>query len=297
MDPDKLTLRTDYWEDRNAKAAFCDLLVQVFGLDLARWDAAGYWDRDFRPFTLFDADGRAVASACLYSQHLVVDGGSVTAGQVSSVATREDWRMRGLARRVVTEALAWSEQAGHSFQYLFADDAALHLYRSLGFEPREERVHYVDVGGRAPVSGARCLDPEDEGDRAAIFRLACARTPASRRLGALGERLLMFHVIGPLRKAVWHIEPLGVLVLAHREGGVLTLLDVVGPRVPTLAELYPFLAAPGDRRVVVRFEPDALGDLAAIGSAGTEVLRGNNLHLRGAFPLVGPVVFPRTAQA
>lgn len=180
MDPRTLTLRTDYWDDRDAKAAFCALIGEVFRLDLSRWDGAGFWDRDYRPFTLFDTDGRAAASACLYSMRLIVDGVACTAGQVSGVATRTEWRRLGLARRVVSEALAWSAKAGHPFQYLFADEAAFPLYHGLGFEPREERIHRVDVRGSGAIRGARRLDMDDPSDRAFVFRQACARFAAPR---------------------------------------------------------------------------------------------------------------------
>ena len=292
-----LTMRDGYWHDGQAKAAFCRLVRDTFGLDFSAWDTAGYWDERYHPFTLFDRDGEAVSSVCLYAMDLVVDGRRQLAGQLSAVATRPAWRRRGLAQRLAQEALQWSARQGHGFQYLFSDDEARPLYRRLGFVAVEEQVTAIDLVGRDPVPGARRLDPAHAVDLALLHRLACERVPVSEKLGVLNDRLVMFYALGPLRDAPWYIEPLDVVVLGSRNAGVLTILDVIGRRIPTLAELYPFIADRLDVRIVVRFEPDKLGDLPALGRVGVQPLTGNNLHVRGDFPLRRPVVFPLTAQA
>ena len=71
----------------------------------------------------------AVASYCeLFSR----DG----TGQIESVMTLEPFRGRGLAKAIVTRALAESRAAGHDFTFLVAeaDDWPKALYRRLGFE-------------------------------------------------------------------------------------------------------------------------------------------------------------------
>jgi len=292
-----LTMREGYWHDARAKAAFCRLIRDTFGLDFSAWDTAGYWDDRYCPFTWFDRDGEAVSSVCLYTMNLVVDGRRQVAGQLSAVATRPVWRRRGLAQRLAEEALQRSAGQGHAFQYLFSDDEARSFYRRLGFVAVEEQVTAIDLIGRDPLPGARRLDPAHAVDLALIHRLARERAPVSGKLGVLNDRLVMFYALGPLRDAPWHVEPLDVVVLGSRNAGVLTIFDVIGRRIPALAELYPFLADRLDVRIVVRFEPDQLGDLHALGCVGVQPLTGNNLHVRSDFPLRGPVVFPLTAQA
>ncbi len=74
------------------------------------------------------ADGR-IASYC----ELFSDG---TTGQIESVMTLEEFRRRGLAKAIVTHALAESRAAGHDFTFLLAEaeDWPKELYRKLGFE-------------------------------------------------------------------------------------------------------------------------------------------------------------------
>lgn len=99
-----LVVRTAYWHDAGPRAAFKALIRDVFGLDFSAWEAAGYWDEDYVPFTLFDGE-RAVASVCTYLMDAVVDGRAHPLVQVSGVATRPEWRRRGLSRQLLDAGL------------------------------------------------------------------------------------------------------------------------------------------------------------------------------------------------
>jgi ribosomal protein S18 acetylase RimI-like enzyme len=57
-------------------------------------------------------------------------------GQIESVMTLERFRGRGLAKAIVTRALAESRAAGHDFTFLLAEaeDWPKELYRKLGFD-------------------------------------------------------------------------------------------------------------------------------------------------------------------
>lgn len=88
--PGGLLFRTAYWDDPPAQAAFRELAREIFDLDFTAWADAGCWDHDYRPFSYFDSRGRVVASVCLYSMQLIVEGRPVLAGQFSAVATRPE---------------------------------------------------------------------------------------------------------------------------------------------------------------------------------------------------------------
>lgn len=294
-----LRLRTAYWGDATAKSAFRALAREVFDLDFGAWESSGYWTDRYRPFTYFDDRGCAVANVCVNEMSLVVEGRPVRAAQFSTVATSPEWRRQGLARALVREALAWIGGEGFDFSYLFASEEALPLYRSFGFVPTEETLPVLRLARTfpAPREGAVPLDMECAADRGRLHRLALAREPVSRRIGSLDDSIFMFHATGPLRKAISYLPEHDVAVLWEREGAVLTLRDVVGPRVPPLREWLPILAQASDREVVFRFEPDKMGAFDEFGSLERRPWRENNLHVRGTLPAEGPFVFPLTAQA
>lgn len=294
-----LRYRTDYWDDPMAKTAFRAFARDLFQLDFTAWDEAGCWDHDYRPFSFLDSGGRVIASVCLYSMRLVVEGQPVLAGQLSAVATRPEWRRRGLALDLAQRALAWASARGHVFFYLFANDDALPFYARLGFAPVREEITRVALRTAPPPprAGTRLLDCDNVADLTLLRRLAAGRGPVSQRLGVLNERLLLFHALVPHRQSLICVTPLDTVVLASRAGGVLTIHDLVSPHPPPLAAVLPWVAQPGDRAVELRFEPDRLGDLAALGTVTRRPFLGNNLHTRGPFPFAGPILFPATAQA
>ena len=59
-----LDYRTDYWEDRRARAEFQSFIREIHGLDFRLWEEMGCWDPLYRPFSFFEGD-RLVASTCL----------------------------------------------------------------------------------------------------------------------------------------------------------------------------------------------------------------------------------------
>ena len=299
-------LRSDYWADAAAREAFKNFIRQVFGISFEPWDAAGYWDDDYRPFSFFRADGRIVANACLYSMRLVIAGRRAKVGQISGMGVLPELRRQGLGRQLTEVALRWASEQGHEFFMLFSSEEALPFYRSQGFTLTAEHTPVLRLAREsscaantdAATSGLRALDMTQPADRTLLYRLASDRCPVSQQLGVLNERLLMFRTLLPPRGSRAHYIPsLDVAVLFRRRDGVLTLYDIVGPRLPVFAELSPFLIAPGDREVVFWFMTDALGELSPFGSLEQRPLVGNNLHSKGGFPVSSPFVLPFTAQA
>jgi|WetSurMetagenome_2_1015567.scaffolds.fasta_scaffold172750_1 GNAT superfamily N-acetyltransferase len=298
-------LRSDYWADANARAAFKDFIRQVFKFNIDPWDAAGYWDDDFRPFSLFADDGRIVASVCIYCMHMVVGGRATSVGQISSMGVLPELRRQGIGRQLSEVALRWASDQGHKFFMLFSSEEALPFYRSQGFTLTAEHTPVLRLVGEtsfpintsAAALGVRALDLTQPADRALLYRLASERCPVSQQLGVFNERLLMFRALLPPRgSTAQYIPSLDLAVLFRRREGVLTVYDIVGHRVPAFAELSPFLIAPSDREVVFWFMTDLLGDLASSGVLEHRPLAGNNLHLQASLPFSGPFIFPFSAQ-
>jgi hypothetical protein len=160
----------------------------------------------------------------------------------------------------------------------------------------DESIVVIPAPPSRPASGLRRLDPGNDDDLAFIASIARERTAVSDTLGALNENLFMFHCLYSLRAHVHHVPALDVLALLRRDGERLVIFDVVGRRVPTFAELHPFLLAEPHREVSFRFMTDKM-DLGP--APATEKLAGNNAHVFPPFPLdAGPgVVFPATSHA
>ncbi len=285
-------LRTAYWDDPEARRAFKEFLAEIHGLDLTPWEEAGYWDDLYRPFSFFDR-GRVVSNVCLYSMDMTVAGERRRVAQVSAVGTRPEYRRRGLSGRLTELALDWAAP-GHHGAFLFADEGALAFYAARGFEPVEERIPVLAVDPPPVRPGLRRLDPDDPADRGRIWDLAQRRSPVSDRLGVQNPRLLMFFFLQLFREGTFLVPDPEAVVFLKREPDRLTLFDVIAGRMPSFAELHPYLAGAPHGEVRFRFPVDRLG----VEPTRWEPLVGNNAHVRAPFALpAGAGCFPFTAQA
>ena len=285
-----IVLKTEYWNDLNARAAFKSFMRTIHGLDFSLWESAGCWDDAYTPFSFFQGD-KIVASVCIYLLDSVIDGRETRLAQVSGVGTLPQWRRRGLSRQLTEIGLAWAQDR-HDGIFLFADTDAIPYYERTGFSPIEEYVVTARLAPTTRRTGAVKLDPGRAEDLEKIRAYTTRRAPISNTFSVLNEKLVMFHVLYTLRNCVYEVPDLDCLVFFERKNGCVRLFDIVGERTPPLAELYPYIANAHDSIAELHFQTDQLG----LDETETRVLPGNNPFVRGAFPVDKPV-FPFTSRA
>jgi len=285
-----LKLRTHYWDDPGAKAAFKRFILKIHGLDFSEWDSCGYWDHAYTPFSFFDGD-TVVASVCVYLLDAVLNGESTRVAQISGVGTLPGWRRRGLSRQLTDIGLRWA-QGKHRGVFLFSDTDAIPYYEKCGFKAINEYVGTTKIDPVSNCRGAVSLDPCSEQNLHRIYEYARIRTPVSQKFSVLNARLTMFHVLYGLRDCIFEIPDLDCLVFCRRENGILSIYDIVGTQVPGLDQIYPYLADAKDQIIEFHFGTDKLG----LKNEGTRLLVGNNPFVKGAFPIEMPV-FPFTSRA
>jgi len=253
------------------------------------------WEEASTPFVHF-AGQTAVSHVGVLSIPMVLMGRSVSVGGIHAVCTHPEHRRRGHYRRVTEEALHWCDER---FGTLLLSTGQPELYEPFGFRVVEEVVSSVEVpstaGARASTrlgaSDPRKLDPGDPGDMALVDRLLREREPVSHVAGVAGERhIFAFHVPAT---PLYHFEDLDLVVSLHVRGSTMSLFDIVGPKVCSLAEILR--RVPEEvRRVEIHFSPDRL---AAPTPAPAKYDCNDLLMLRGPFPPEGrPFMLPPTAR-
>jgi hypothetical protein len=103
-----IVLKTEYWNDLNARAAFKSFMRTIHGLDFSLWESAGCWDDAYTPFSFFRGD-KIVASVCIYLLDSVIDGRETRLAQVSGVGTLPQWRRDWRGRKTDTTAFFSSQ--------------------------------------------------------------------------------------------------------------------------------------------------------------------------------------------
>lgn len=285
-----LTFRSRYWSDPQARRAFMRFIHAIHNVDFAEWEAAGYWDDDYIPFSFFEGE-RVAANVCIYTMPAIVNGERCRVAQVSGVGTAPEHRRRGLARRLHAIALEWALQE-HRFAFLFADRDAMPFYAKVGFEPVADHAPCVRLPGTAPRTGLQRLDLRQPAGRAAVYALACERAPVSHVFASFNPRLVMYHALYGLREHAYRIEELDAIVFSRREGARVVVYDVLARELPRFADLYPWLTTGGPETFEFRFPVDRLQP----GAVELRALPDSNAHTMRARG-IDRWVFPFTAHA
>ncbi|MEW6056486.1 MAG: GNAT family N-acetyltransferase [Bdellovibrionota bacterium] len=287
-------LRTQYWNDLKARKAFQEFIVTIHNLDFTKWQAAGFWDDDYIPFTYFEGE-KIVSSACIYTMPAIVNGRKTKVAQVSGVGTLPEYRRRGLNRRLTEVALDWAFQE-HEFVFLFSDVEAIPFYQKCGFRPVNDYAEVTKLPATRPRAGLRkreiVVDRRDQTLKL-LYELACEREPISDAFSNSNPKLLMFHALYSLREHIYFIEELRVVIFLKREPGRTIVFDVLARKLPSFDELYPYLATGSAEEFEFRFFTDKLN----VPQTRFKQLLGNDVHVMGPVSLREKIVFPYTLKA
>lgn len=287
--------RTDYWADTKLKKTAIDFIKFIHNLDLSYWDKLGYWDDNYRPFSLFDNE-KIVAHACLYTMDMMVNGKRCKVAQISAVGTHPDYRRLGLNFELTQKVFEWATPK-HDFYYLFADDMALPFYKHCGFRMVDEYKTVLKLEGQKPKTENQIikLDTTQQKDRDLIYTMAQQRSAASDKLGVFNPKLLMFWCLYFLKDNIYYIPDLDAIIIYSRENKKVTISDVIASDIPSLEQFYPSISDKDDREVVFQFMIDKM----KLDNFETESVKINaGTHLMGNFPLEQQLFqFPLTAHA
>ncbi len=300
---DGLTYRVDGLVDPAKRAAWVELLRDIFELDLAEFSRLGVWDAGYRAFSWMDGEIIA-ANVASRPLPLMVGGRRVAAGQIHSVATRPAWRGRGLFNDLMGRLLA---DADRRFECLLLYSGTPELYRPFGFRPLGEHRFRgrLEIGGAATRQvRIRELSLREPADLATILRLFAARRPVSDRLGLVGNAdILVATALGHPGWRLAHLPDHDALVVWERADGITRLHDIVAPEIPSAGTLAAILGPGADggaaAGIEVLFPPDLLppelieGDFAPVPHLPEDE---DILCVRGPFAIEGTkFMLPLTA--
>lgn len=190
-----MRLIRDYMQNAAARAALGALTQAAFGFDFEAWAARGFCARGaYVPYS-FEEDGRILSNVSVNRMEFCLNGEKRRWIQLGTVATREDMRGRGLARRLVEIALADSMD-GCGGVYLFANPEAAGFYEKCGFARGIEYRSFPRAEARADT-GARFapVNPKDERALAAYQRAVRETKPYAALWQENGFGLAMFYTM------------------------------------------------------------------------------------------------------
>ena len=248
------------------------------------------WESVSTPFVCFEG-GRAVSHVGVIELSLVVLGRAVKVGSIHAVATHPDHRHRGLYRRVMDEAL---RHCASRYETVILTTEHPEYFAPFGFRHVPEHVFTIRLESAGSPGGLRRLDLGVPEDLALLHRLLATRAPVSEVVGVVDEKAVFLFNEG--RRPLYHVADLDVVVCMELEGSRLALFDIVGPRVPPLAELVGRLPNRVEE-VEVNFSADRLGTDARPVPRLLDHDGPSYLMVRGPFAAEGHAfTLPRSAR-
>ena len=247
--------------------------------------AAGHrWEDVTEPFVAWDG-AEAVGHVGVLAHRVQVAGAPTEVAGIHAVVTRSDRRRRGVARRLLDEAVAWADarftlaKLGTDFPEVYAP----HGFRALALH----RFHVDHQGGEARGR------PLAASEWPWLEALLGERAPVSHRLASLDPGWLVGIDLALQRRGLADLtllEDLGAVVDWEVVDGVLRLHEVIARELPPLAELLA--RAPRHRHVELHLCPDRLAP-----DARAEVMPEAGVWMfRGPWRLDGPIAVSRLAE-
>ena len=140
----------------------------------------------------------------------------------------------------------------------------------------------------------RPMNMREANDIALLHRLLETREPVSNVVGVVQEKAIFCFNEGS--RPLHYVPELDVMVCMEQEGTRLRILDIVGPKVPTLAALLEQMSQPIEE-VTICFRADRLAVEAQVTPYIFDHDGLTYLMVRGPFaPENFPFMLPRSAR-
>ena len=254
---DGLSFHSHFGDDGERRAKVNDIIEATFGLDLQALTTFDFHDPGFTPFSWFDESGTCVANAAVYPMPMMLGGCRIEALAIQSVATRPEWRLRGLFRDLITRALDWCD-ARTDFVILKTDTPS--LYRRFGFKTQPQSRFRVKTAGATPDRSFESRVLDIRADANLVKRLFRNRAPVSDRLALLdyGTMFFLEAVLDPGFSLRYLPAFDAMMVTCDAADGTLQIDNIVGRDIPPLSTLLGALEEIPET-IEFGFPPERLG--------------------------------------
>lgn len=224
----------DYRRDDALRASFNALAGKTFGIDFEDWYQNGYWTDAYDPHSIV-IDGEIAANVSVNHTDFVRKGERLRLIQLGTVMTGEEYRNRGLIRRIMETIEAdYADKADGI--YLFANDSVLDFYPKFGFRAVTEYQYSQTVHNRKERTMERVpMERKEDWDK---VERAVKESVCSGAFDQAGNSsLIMFYLTKYMRENVYYEKNLEVYAVAETEGKSLLLHQVFSRREADLAKV------------------------------------------------------------
>lgn len=221
------TVIKNYRNDDALRGSFNELAKKTFGIDFEDWYQNGYWTDKYNPYSIV-LDGKVVANVSVNRTDFEWNGEVKHYIQLGTVMTYEEYRNRGLIRRIMEEIDADYMDKTDGI-YLFANNDVLDFYPKFGFTTIKQYEYVKEVhctsGANAKKADMSCKEQWDK-----LEELIKKEYHQSAFEMLQNSELNMFYVSKYLQDNVYYCEDCDAYVVAETEDNELIINMVISEK-------------------------------------------------------------------
>jgi len=270
-----------YQKDEQKRKALNDLMESTFHFSFEPWFQSGYWNADYKPYSLFEGD-QLIANIGAYRMDLVLGRRHYTALQIGAVTSALEYR--GKHRVSILMDTLLRENADVDFFFLYSEEIAVNFYPRFGFTEKKAYFTEKDITKNHEFS-FRKLDYEK--DFAQIERMSKYGTSAAR-LRMENDVPLRFFCLPFYKDQYFFDESRSVMVLAQQEKDLYILNDIWSMNPIDTESVAGSFIQEEKARVSFRFLPHLVG--GTLVEDPTPLFVRPNKHFDITNFMVGPLI-------
>lgn len=245
-----ITMANGLNASREYKKQLNELATEVFGFSFGRWQEQGLWDGDFECYSIIE-NGIMLANVSIYWMKLLINGIPKEYLQISTVATREEHRGKGLSRKLMEYIF---NRYPETPDFLVGNDSVREFYPKFGFTAVIDKQPYVECSLQKQGEMLRLdiTDPKID------FYLK-GRTQYSGIFDCTNRYSInWFHLLYRYPKRIYEIPQLGLMLVAMQDNNILHIMDIAATKPVSFSQLIPQLHFDGVDTIEFGFNPDWL---------------------------------------
>lgn len=248
---EKIQVIKNYRQNDELRHSFNELAKKTFWIDFEDWYQNGYWTDRYNPYSIV-MDGKVVANVSVNQTDFAMNGQVKRYIQLGTVMTDEQFRNKGLIRRIMEEIEI--DYAGKvDGMYLFANNEVLSFYPKFGFRTAKQYEYVKEVQSDAepifvqvPMKERRVWDMLEEKIKTGYVQSVFEMVDNSQ--------LNMFYVSKYMQENVYYSEILDAYVIAEIEDDTIVINMVVSDKEQDMSSIAEGFGK-DIRHVILGFTP------------------------------------------
>lgn len=253
----KSELVYNYKENETLRKSFNELSQITFGINFEEWYQKKLWNDKYECYSIKIGE-KIVSNASVNKLQFIINGEKITALQIGTVMTAEDYKGRGMAKQLMNFILEKFEKE-YDIIYLFANNSVAEFYPKFGFEKiKQFQIYTTEKIETNTKYKFRKLDMDNPDDISTLKNLGIKRINNSGKFDVIdGHEVMFWYCLNVFRDHIYFDDSEKVIVIYTVGENKLNIHDIVLTEKKNYREIAGSLITEGINEVSFNFNMDA----------------------------------------